>query len=69
MLSLIGERLKVGHPFPEELAAGRFEVAARLSSEFTVTVGARVQRNAITGQTAPSATIQLAMKPVLKPVW
>lgn len=69
VLSLIGERLKVGHPFPEQLVAGRFEVAARLSSEFTATAGARLQRNVVTGQIAPSVSLQLAMKPVLKRVW
>jgi hypothetical protein len=68
VLSLIGERLKVGHPFPEQLVAGRMEVAARLSSEFTVTAGVRLQRNVVTGQVAPSVTLQLAMKPVLKRV-
>jgi hypothetical protein len=65
VLSLIAERLKVGSPYPENLEAARFEVAARLSSEATVTVGARVQRNVVTGQVAPSATVQVALKPVL----
>jgi hypothetical protein len=69
VLSLIGERLKVGNPFPEHLAAGRVEVAARMSSEFTVTAGARLQRNIVTGQVAPSVSLQLAMKPVLKRMW
>lgn len=69
VLSLIGERLKVGHPFPEELVAARVEVAARLASEFTVTAGARLQRNQINGQVAPSVSLQLAMKPVLKRVF
>jgi hypothetical protein len=69
VLSVIGEQLRVARPFQEALVGGRFEAAARLSSEFTVTVGARLQRNVITGQTASVATVQLAMKPVLKPVW
>ncbi|MDQ6678228.1 MAG: hypothetical protein M3Z09_13145 [Acidobacteriota bacterium] len=68
VLSLIGERLKVGHPFQENLIAGKFEVAARLSSNFTVALGGRMQKDEITGRVAPSVTLQLAMKPVLKPV-
>jgi hypothetical protein len=69
VLSVIGERLKVQRPFEEGVAAGRFEVAARLSSNFTVTTGVRVQRNLVNGQQGPAATIQLAMKPVLPTVW
>jgi hypothetical protein len=69
VLSVIGEQLRVARPFQEALVVGRFEAAARLSSEFTVTFGARLQRNVITGQMASAATFQLAMKPVLKPVW
>jgi hypothetical protein len=69
VLSTIGERLKVDRPFQEGLAAGRFEVAARLSSNFTVTAGVRVQRNLVNGQQGPAATIQLAMKPVLPSIW
>ncbi len=69
VLSLIGERLKVGHPFQEDLLAGKFEVAARLSSNFAVTLGGRVQKDEITGKVAPSVTLQLAMKPVLKSIW
>jgi hypothetical protein len=69
VLSVIGERLQVGNPFPEELVAGKLEAAARLSSNFTVTGGARLQRNVITGRLAPSVSLQVAMKPVLKPVW
>ena len=69
VLSLIGERLKVGHPYPEELVAGKVEVAARLSSEFTVTAGARLQRNELNGQVGPAFSLQLAMKPVLKRIW
>lgn len=69
VLSLIGERLKVGQPFQENLLAGRLEVAARLSSKFTVTMGARVQNDVITGRIASSVSLQLAMKPVLKPLF
>jgi hypothetical protein len=69
VLSTIGERLKVDRPFQEGLAAGRFEAAARLSSNFTVTAGVRVQRNLVNGQQGPAATIQLAMKPVLPSIW
>src|SRR5205085_12157988 len=63
VLSLIGERLKIGPPFAEEVVAGKFEVAARLSSNFTLTSGVRLQRNVINGQVGPAATLQLAMKP------
>jgi len=69
VLSLIAERLQVESPFPENLLAGRFETAARLSSNFTVTGSARIQRNVITGKVGPSATVQIAMKPVFRPVW
>ena len=69
VFSLIGERLKVGHPFPEYLEAARAEVGARLSSEFTVTLGAKMQHNVINGQNAPALTLQLAMKPVLRRVF
>jgi hypothetical protein len=66
VLSLIGEELNVGSPFKEQAAAGTGEAAARLSSEFTVTVGATYQRDLVTGAVNPSGFIQLAMKPVFK---
>ena len=36
------------NPFPEHLAAGRVEVAARLSSEFTVTAGTPTSEGSMT---------------------
>lgn len=58
------ERLVVHAPFKETLVAPRFELACRLSSNFTVSVSSRLQQNVITGKTAPMVAIQLAMKTV-----
>jgi len=62
--SAIGERLRVAQPFPERLTAGKLELAARLSSQATVGVSARVQRDAVTGRQARSITVQAAFKTV-----
>jgi hypothetical protein len=60
--SAVAERLTVAQPFPERLAAGRLEVAARLTNQASLTAGVRVQRNLITGRQTPSITIQAAFK-------
>jgi hypothetical protein len=62
VVSLIGERLTVEKPFEEKLAAGKVEVAARLTSQFSLVFNTRLQRNALTGQWGPSAALQLAVK-------
>jgi hypothetical protein len=62
--SVIGEQLRVQRPYREDLRAGKIEVAARLSSNFTLTFNFRMQRNMLTDVWSPSATVQLAVKPV-----
>ena len=62
--SLIGEQLRVARPYREDLRAGKFEVAARLSSMVTVSVNFRMQRNMLTDVWSPSAAVQLAFKTV-----
>lgn len=62
VISLVGERLTVEAPFREKLAAGKVEVAARLTSQVSLGASTRVQRNALTGQWGLSAALQLAMK-------
>jgi hypothetical protein len=60
--SAIGERLEVGGPFAQRLLAGRIEIAARLATQATVVVGAQLERNQLTGRSAHSLTLQLAVK-------
>ena len=62
--SAIGERLTVARPFEERLAAGRLEVAARLSSVATVGIGAKVQRDQLTRRVTTSLLFQMAIKSV-----
>jgi hypothetical protein len=66
--SAIVERLNVQTPFDERLLAGRGELVARLSPNFTL--GARIgaQYDRVTGRAAPVFTVQMAWKTVhLKP--
>jgi hypothetical protein len=58
------ERLIVHKPYKETLVAPRFELSARLSSNFTIGLSSRLQQNEITGKVAPSVAISLAMKTV-----
>jgi hypothetical protein len=58
------ERLHVQAPYRESLWAPRFELSARLSSNFTLGFSSRIQENEITGKVAPSVALQLAMKTV-----
>jgi hypothetical protein len=60
--SAIAERARVTAPFEEELTAGAFELSARLASQATLGVGARVQRDGRTGLTSPSLVVQAAFK-------
>jgi hypothetical protein len=60
----IGERVTVETPFAQRLAAGKAEVAARLSSQATVVVGVRFERNLITRRLAKTAVVQTAFKTV-----
>ena len=64
VVSAIGERLDVQHPFRERLAAGKLEVSTRLTSVVSVGVNARVQRDLLTHRTTPSVGLQLALKSV-----
>ena len=60
----IGERLTVDAPFEQRLAAGKAEIAARLSSQATIVVGVRFERNLITRRLAKTAVVQTAFKTV-----
>jgi hypothetical protein len=62
--SAIAERARVAAPFPEALTAGVVEVSARLASQATVGVSARVQHDGRTGRTSPSVAVQAAFKTV-----
>ena len=62
--SIIGERLRVERPYEEHLNAAKFELAARISGQLTLTVGPRLQWNPVTGQIARSVLFQLAVKTV-----
>ncbi|HXB70652.1 MAG TPA: hypothetical protein VNY05_20640 [Candidatus Acidoferrales bacterium] len=62
--SLGVERLIVHKPYKETQVAPRFELAARLSSNFTLGLTTRLQQNVLNGKIAPSAQLTLAMKTV-----
>jgi hypothetical protein len=62
--SMIFEQLRVNAPYRERLDAVKLEVAARLSSQLTVTAGPRIQKDEITGRVARAAVIQIALKTV-----
>jgi hypothetical protein len=62
--SASAERLRVDPPFEERLLAGKFELAARLASQATVGVSARVQRDQISGRRSTSVMLQAAFKTV-----
>jgi hypothetical protein len=59
----IGERVRVGAT-GELRTAGKLEVAARFTSQATVIVGGRVEREAASGRLTKSLSIQLALKRV-----
>lgn len=56
------ERLYVQRPYRESWLAAGGQVSARLTPQFTLQVGARIQHNQLTGRTAPAIILQLAMK-------
>lgn len=60
--SAIGDWLQVQSPYREYLTAGGIQLTSRLTSQFTIGVTMRVQRNMITGQVGPAASLQLTMK-------
>lgn len=62
--SLIVERVEVGGPFREQLNAAKIELAARLTSQVTITAGPRIQRDQLTGRISRSVVFQLAVKSV-----
>ena len=62
--SVIVERLSVQQPYTEHLWAYKGEVSARLSSQFTVSLRAGVQRDVRSGALSPIAAVQLTVKTV-----
>ena len=62
--SIGAERVIVHKPYKETLVAPRFELSARLSSNFTLGLVSRLQENIITGKVGPSVALSLAMKTV-----
>ena len=60
--SAIGERLRVASPFPERLTAGKLELSARLASQATIGVSARLQKDHLTGRSSRSIALQAAFK-------
>jgi hypothetical protein len=62
--SATGERLRVEQPFEERLNAAKVALSARLSSQATIGVSARIQRDALTGQNTRTVTLQAAFKTV-----
>jgi len=64
VLSIIGERLRVETPYLEHLNAAKFEVAARLSPQATVSIGPRLQWDPVSGRLMRSVVFQLVVKTV-----
>jgi hypothetical protein len=62
--SLIVERLEVGRPYREHLNAAKIEMAARLTSQVTISAGPRIQRDELTGRISRSVVFQIALKTV-----
>jgi hypothetical protein len=56
------ERLHVQQPFRQELRGARFEIAARLATQATITFGTRFDRNQLTGRLSKGISIQAAFK-------
>jgi hypothetical protein len=67
--SAIFERLTVQDPFRERLVAGRAELSARLTPNFTLGLRTGVQFDQQTGRAAPVITVQLAWKTVGLRAW
>jgi hypothetical protein len=64
VISAIGERLHVEQPFEERLLAGKLEIAARLASQVTLGISARLQRDQINRRFGASVMLQGALKTV-----
>jgi hypothetical protein len=62
--SLIVERLEVGGPYREHLNAAKIELAARLTSQVTISASPRIQRDELTGRISRSVVFQIALKTV-----
>ena len=62
--SLIVERLTVDKPYQERLYAAKIELAARLTSQVTISAGPRIQRDELTGRISRSVVFQIAFKTV-----
>jgi len=62
--SLVVERLRVQRPYQEHLDAVKLEVAARISSQFTITIGPRLQHDPISGHWSRGVVFQVAFKTV-----
>lgn len=62
--SLIVERLEIGRPYKEHLNAAKIELAARLTSQLTISAGPRIQRDELTDRIAKSVVFQIALKTV-----
>jgi hypothetical protein len=58
----IAERLRVQEPFAQELRGARLELAARLASQATITIGGRFERNQLTGRLSKGVSVQAAFK-------
>lgn len=56
------ERLHVEQPYATELRAARFELAARLASQATITFGSKFERNQLTGRLSKGVSIQMSFK-------
>jgi hypothetical protein len=62
--SAIAERLTVQQPFEERYASGKLELTARLTSQATIGVSGRIQRNLLTNALVNSVMLQAAFKTV-----
>jgi hypothetical protein len=62
--SATGERLTVEQPFAERAAAGKLEMNARLTSEASIGVSAKVQRNLLNRRLTTAVMLQAAFKTV-----
>jgi hypothetical protein len=62
--SLIVERLRVGNPYTERLNAVKFELAARLTPQVSVSAGPRLQHDEVTGRNTKSVVFQVTLKTV-----
>jgi hypothetical protein len=62
--SAIAERLSVQEPFEERLNSARLELAARLTSVASISVGAGAQWNLVTRRASASGAVQVTLKTV-----